>query len=551
LILRNFKRHKSSFLINLIGLGSGLTCAILIYLWIGSELQMDNFHKQKIYQIMQNEHLSDAVNTIEGTPGVLAEALAEEFPEVKHAVTTSPGFWLGHSKVGNSEHPNIAAAGKFAGPDFFKVFSYPLLYGDSNKVLTGTKTAVISETLAKKLFKTTDVVGRSMVWGNPEMQIENQAQISGVYKDIPAQSSDQFDFLISSDVLLDAGNSTYRKWTNYGPATYIVLRDDKDLSLFNTKIKNFLKTKKVDNYTLFARPYADAYLYNQTENGKVTGGRIDYVKLFAFTAVLILLIACINFTNLSTASGSRRLKEIGIKKVLGVHRSSLILHYLAESVLLSFFALLISLLAVELILPGFNRITGKDLILHLNSSLNLILVALTLFTGLLAGIYPAIYLSGLKPVTALKGKLQFSTAALWMRQGLVVFQFVFSGILIIGVLVVYKQVQYVQTKSQGFQKENVVYFETEGKMKSNPLFTVDAIRQMDGVANAASINRELLGDLRYTTGSFNWEGRNQKEEIRFQTADVTPGLIETLGMKMTAGRSFLPKIWCRQHECDY
>ena len=542
LFFRNFMRNKSSFLINLIGLSSGLTCAVLIFLWIGSELKVDNFHKQKIYQVLQNEELKDGTNTVEGTPGPLAAALAAEFPEVKFAVSTSPGFWLGQSKVGGGKHPNVSAAGNFASPDFFKVFSYPLLHGDSSKVLRAVKSAVISENLAKKLFKTTDAVGKRMVWSNAELQMEFQAQISGVFKDVPKESSEPFDFLISSDVLFTAGNATYQQWKNYGPTTYVVLDKNEDLALFNNKIKDFLKSKDVAGYTLFARPYSEAYLYNQTENGQITGGRIDYVKLFGFTAFLILLIACINFTNLATANASKRLKEIGIKKVLGIQRSNLTLEYLFESVLISFISLFISLLAVELLLPSFNGITGKDLSLHFDAGLMSILGGIALTTGIIAGLYPAIYLSGLRPVTALKGKLQFSPAALWMRQGLVVFQFVCSGILIVAVLVVYRQIQYVQTKSQGFQKENVLYFEAEGRLKNNVLLAVDALRRLDGVVNAAAIDRELLGDLSYTTGEFDWEGRDQREVIRFQRADVTAGLIETLGMKMVAGRPFSEKF---------
>jgi putative ABC transport system permease protein len=542
LIFRHFNKHRSSFFINLIGLSSGLTCAILIWLWLGSEIKMDSFHKNEVYQVMQNETLPHVINTVEGTPGPLAEALAAEFPEVKFAVTTSPGFWLGQSKVGGDEHPNISAAGKFAGADFFKVFSYPLLHGDSSNVLKGTKLAVISESLAKKLFHTTDAIGKTMVWSNAELQMEYRAEVSGVFKDVPHEASEPFDFLISTDVLMGAVNDTYRKWKNYGPTTYVVLNKAEDLPLFNSKIKDFLKSKDLKNYTLFARPFSEAYLYNQIENGKITGGRIDYVKLFAFGALLILLIAGINFTNLATANASRRLKEIGVKKVLGVQRSSLIKQYLMESVLLSFIALFIALLAVELILPSFNSITEKHLSLHFNVPLIGILTALALATGIVAGLYPAIYLSGLKPVTALKGKLQFSLSALWMRQGLVIFQFVFSGILIAAVLVVFKQIQYVQTKNQGFQKENVLYFETEGKLKNNVRSTIEAIRKLNGVIKVAGMDRELLGDLSYTTGDFSWEGRDPNEVIRFQRASVTAGLIETLGMKMSSGRSFSEKF---------
>ncbi len=502
-------------------------------------MQIDRFHNERLYQVIQNEHLTDGVQTVEGTPGILAETMAKELREVETAVATSPGFWLGQSKVSANHKPAIKAAGKFAGPDFFKVFSYPLITGNINEVLTGKKTVVISESIARKLFNSTDVVGKEMVWSNTEMEAENHAIISGVFKDTGANSSEQIDFLVSYDVLLGPeGNSGYRKWTNYGPSTFVILKKDADPVLFNTKIKDYLKTKGVKDYTLFIRPFAESYLHNQFENGKVAGGRIAYVKLFSLIAISILIIACINFMNLSTAKASRRSKEVGIKKVMGAPRGSLILQYLSESMLLTIIAVFISLLAVELMLPQFNQITGKHLTLQFNPALIFSIIGVTIFTGLLSGSYPALYLSGLKPSAALKGKLQLTAAALLTRQGLVVFQFAFSAILIVAVLIIYKQIEYIQESNPGYKKDNVLYFETNGKLRNNIDFVIDEVKKIDGVANASSIDRELLGDLSYTLGEFGWEGRNPNEVIKFQRADVNAGFIETLGIKMAAGRSF-------------
>ena len=502
-------------------------------------MQIDRFHNERLYQVIQNEHLTDGVQTVEGTPGILAETMAKELREVETAVATSPGFWLGQSKVSANHKPAIKAAGKFAGPDFFKVFSYPLITGNINEVLTGKKTVVISESIARKLFNSTDVVGKEMVWSNTEMEAENHAIISGVFKDTGANSSEQIDFLVSYDVLLGPeGNSGYRKWTNYGPSTFVILKKDADPVLFNTKIKDYLKTKGVKDYTLFIRPFAESYLHNQFENGKVAGGRIAYVKLFSLIAISILIIACINFMNLSTAKASRRSKEVGIKKVMGAPRGSLILQYLSESMLLTIIAVFISLLAVELMLPQFNQITGKHLTLQFNPALIFSIIGVTIFTGLLSGSYPALYLSGLKPSAALKGKLQLTAAALLTRQGLVIFQFAFSAILIVAVLIIYKQIEYIQESNPGYKKDNVLYFETNGKLRNNIDFVIDEVKKIDGVANASSIDRELLGDLSYTLGEFGWEGRNPKEVIKFQRADVNAGFIETLGIKMAAGRSF-------------
>ena len=541
LIYRNFKRYKSSFFINLIGLSTGISCALFIYLWVNDEMKMDRFHHERLYQVMENENITDGVNTVEGTPGILAEAMAKEMPEVELAVTVSPTYWLGQSSVSANNKQAVRAAGKFAGADFFEVFSYPLLTGKADQVLKDKNTVVISEGLALKLFRSTDVIGKKFVWRNADMKNENHALISGVFKDTQKNSSDHFDFLVSLDVFYAAAPN-YLKWTNYGPQTFFILKKEADPVHFNTKIKDFLKTKGQNDHTLFIRSYADGYLYNKYENGRVVGGRIDYVKLFSLIAVFILLIACINFMNLSTAKASRRLKEVGVKKVMGAQRSSLILQYMAESMLLTIMAIFVSLLAVELLLPQFNAVVDKELSLHYSVSLILALLGITVFTGLIAGSYPAFYLSGLKPVLALKGRLNLTQGALWTRQGLVVFQFTLSVILIVAVLVIYKQIEYVQNKNQGYQKDNVLYFEAAGKFKNNINFAIDAIKKMPGVINASSIDRELLGDLNYTFGDFNWEGRNPKEVIKFQRADINNGLFETLGIKMAEGRSFSDKF---------
>lgn len=541
LIYRNFKRYKGSFFINLIGLSTGISCALLIYLWVNDEMKMDRFHHKRLYQVMENENITDGVNTVEGTPGILADAMVKEMPEVASAVTVSPTYWLGKSSVSANNKPAVKAAGKFAGADFFKIFSYPLIAGKIDQVLRDKNTIVISEELALKLFHSTDVIGKEFVWRNADMKNDNRALISGVFKDTPKNSSDHFDFLVSLDVFFNAAPN-YLQWGNYGPQTFFILKEGADPIHLNTKIKDFLKTKGQNDHTLFIRPYADSYLYNKFENGKVVGGRIDYVRLFSLIALFILLIACINFMNLSTAKASRRLKEVGVKKVMGAQRGSLILQYIAESMLLTLMAVFVSLLIVELLLPQFNTIVDKQLSLQYSVSLILSLLGITIFTGLISGSYPAFYLSGLKPVLALKGRLNLSQGTLWTRQGLVIFQFTLSVILIVAVLVIYKQIAYVQSKNQGYQKDNVLYFEAAGKFKNNINFAIEAIKKIPGVINASSIDRELLGDLNYTFGDFSWEGRNPKEVIKFQRADVNSGLFETLGIKMAEGRSFSDKF---------
>lgn len=543
LFYRNFKKHRSSFFINLVGLSAGLSCAILIYLWVIDETRIDKFHEKgaQLYQIMENSETAAAINTTDETSAPLAEALKKEFPEVEDAVMSSPTYWLGESKISIKDNNNIKARGKFAGPNFLKVFSYPVISGNVNLMLTGLNKIVISESLARKLFKSTNVLGKEITWRNGDMEKENHALISGIFKDIPSASSDQFDFLVTQDIFLQTAPNYY-KWGNIGPNTFVVLKKGTDVNAFNSKIKDFMLTKGQQHRSLFIRPYADGYLYNSYENGKLTGGRIEYVKLFSLIAVFILVIACINFMNLSTAKASRRMKEVGVKKVMGARRESLMMQFMAESMILTFLSLFAALVSVEMLLPWFNNIIGKELTLTFNFTIIWSLLGITVCTGLVSGSYPAIYLSGFNPSDALKGKLSQTAATLFTRKGLVVFQFTLSVVLIVSVFVIYKQIEYVQSKNLGFKKDNVLYFETDGRVKTTVNQTLSMIKKIPGVINASSMDRNFLGDLSFTFGDFSWEGRDPKEVIKFQRAQINADLLETLGIQMAAGRSFSTKF---------
>ena len=242
--------------------------------------------------------------------------------------------------------------------------------------------------------------------------------------------------------------------------------------------------------------------------------------------------------NLATARASIRMKEVGIKKVMGASRQSLILQYLGESLFLTFLSLFLSLLLVELLLPQFNEITGKQLFLHFDLKLVLALAGITIFTGLISGSYPALYLSGFNPAAALKGKLSHGAGELWTRQGLVIFQFTLSVILIVSVLVVYKQIEFVQNSQVGYKKDNVLYIEAEGKLKTNAGTFITEVKKIPGVVNASSMDKRFIGDVKGTIGAFNWEGRDPKRVINFQFAGINSGLIETMGMEMAGGRAF-------------
>ena len=537
IIFRNFIRSKSTFFINLIGLSTGLACALLIYLWVNDELHVDKFNKNdsRLYQVMENAHLSDRVITQPYTPDFLAETMSEEIPEIEYAAGVTPSSWFGFTLSVNET--NLRAIGQFADKDFFNMFSFHLLQGNPNKVLTDKDAVVISEELAKKLFNTTEnVIGKTIEW--QLLDYKEQAIISGIYEVVPENSTMQFQFVLTYQAWKDFSKKIGRtlNWDNHGPYTYVTLKEGTNINSFNKKIAGFIKNKnKSSNVTLFTRSYSDGYLFNKYENGMQAGGRIEYVKLFSIIALFLILIACINFMNLSTAKASGRLKEVGIKKTIGAARKSLIIQYMSESVIISLISLIFAIVLVELLLLQFNNITGKHL--SLNAGIILPFLGIALITGLISGSYPALYLSGFSPITMLKGKLNRLTGELWIRKGLVIFQFTLAILFIVAVLVVYKQIDFIQTKNLGYNKDNIIYFNKEGKAAENQDAFLRELKTVPGVIYASSTSTNLMGSFG-TTDGVRWEGKNPEDDIRFEDVNSNYDLIETLGIELKEGRSF-------------
>ncbi|MBW3544281.1 MAG: ABC transporter permease [Bacteroidetes bacterium] len=538
LAFRNFKLFKGSFFINLIGLSTGLACTILIFLWVSDELSIDQFHEKgaRLYMMMERQQGVADVEVTETTPGLLGEALAAEMPEVELAVTTSgtEDFTL------TVEDKHIRASGHYAGKDFFNVFSYTLLQGDAGQVLKDKTAIVLSEQLAISLFNTTE----SSIGKTVELPNNKQYMVSGVFAGVPQNASRQFDFVLSFEEYKEV-SPWVLDWTNNGTLTYVVLAEGTNSKQFNEKIESFVKRKEGEQHiTLFATPYASRYLYGKYENGVQSGGRIAYVKLFSIIALFILSIACINYMNLSTAKASRRLKEVGIKKAMGASRSMLMLQYLGESVMMTLLALALAILLVVLFLPQFNIITGKQLLLQVDTSLVLAVVGITIFTGILSGSYPALYLSGFKPVAILKGRLttgkfNSSLSEILARKGLVVFQFSLSIFLIVAVLVVYKQIEYTQTKNLGYNKENIIHFEMEGGKENNFEVFLTEMKNIPGVLQASSIGHSLVeGGYSSSSSTVQWEGKNPDDIVEMESVRVNYNMIELLEIEMLAGRTY-------------
>ncbi len=531
---RNLLKNRQFTLLNLTGLSTGLACALLIYLWVHDEWQMDKFHEHdsRLFQVMENRSHTEGIRTVAETSVLLGETLTRELPsEVAYATTITPPSWFSQTLL-SVNGQSVKAAAIFAGADYFRIFSYRLKEGNKEQVLSVPNGIVISEKLAEELFHTKDgITGRTVSWqlGNAK----STATVTGVFEGTPASSSVQFDFVLPFPVFRNMMNITGNMdgQNSWGPfLTYVVLNKKVDVPRFNAQLSRLMREhSKAQQRDMFLKPYSDNYLYGNYENGVQSGGRIRYVQLFSLIALFIIVIACINFMNLSTAKAAGRMKEIGIRKTIGAGRSTLVLQYIGESILMAFLSLAAALLLVTLLLPAFNQITGKQLTFHFHIAFLLI----TLLTGLLAGSYPALYLSGFNPVTILKGKLSNSGGAMWARKGLVVFQFTISVVFIVAVLVVYRQITYVQTMNLGYKKDHVITFEAEGEVAKHLETFLSEIRKMPGVVNASAMVGSIVQNEPPTVG-LPWK----QDVIMIQPFQVDYGLMETLGIEMAAGRTF-------------
>ena len=553
---RNLIKDRQFTLLNLMGLATGLACTLLIYLWVSDERSVDKFNANdsRLYHVLKNDPNSDGTTfTSKNTQGLLAKSMAESFPEVEYAVSINKNDEQGVISDGVK---NIKAKPQFADKDFFKVFSYKLIDGNKSAPLANKFGVLLSNTLALKLFNTTqNVVGKTIKWDHGD-EFNGIYTIAGIYQAPPANATNQFDILFTYQLLAEKhagqrGDLSY--WGSNGVETYIVLKEGTNAKQFETKIKDFTKQKIKAVYgkssdlvqyegDLILQKYSDEYLYNHYENGVQSGGRIEYIKLFSVIAVFILIIACINFMNLSTAKASRRMKEVGIRKVVGAGRGLLVLQYMGESLLMAFLSLLIAVILVIVLLPPFKAITGKDISLHFNAASVLTVLGITLLTGVIAGSYPALYLSGFKPVLVLKGKLNTSAGEAWVRKGLVVFQFAISVVLIIAVLVVFKQMNLIQTKNLGYNRDNIIRFAEEGRLKTDVQTFTTEIKSIPGVVAASSMDGDMTGSYSQGGGGIEWQGKGPNDGIEFQGLYMDYGMPELLGMQIKEGRSFNRKF---------
>jgi ABC-type antimicrobial peptide transport system permease subunit len=531
---RNLLKNKTFSLINILGLALGMACSLLIILWVQDEVRMDRFHKNdaRLYNVLENQFYSGVINTFGATPGILADNIVKDIPEIKMA-----SHWLWEEApvlaVGNNFDNE---KGRYVQGDFLSMFSFDLSQGDFRTALKRPDGIVISQKLANKYFKGQDPMGKTMRVDNKDDVI-----VTGVLKEISPYSSVEFDFLMSYDRWIKK-NDWAREWGNNGPRCVVMLDKNADVDKVNAKIKNYLKTKNKDsNIELFLVNYGQSYLYSKWDAGKQNGGRIEYVRLFTIVAVFILIIACINFMNLATARSVKRAKEVGLRKVVGAYKSSLIGQFMGESILITLLALVLAITIVLVLLPSFNTLTDKQLSLDfLSPSLLLWLLALTTITGVLAGSYPALFMSSLNPVVVLKGALKFKPSAAYFRQGLVVFQFGLSILLILSMIVVYRQIEFIQNKNLGFNRDNLLYVaDIENGMAKNFSAFKQVLENEPGI-KSVTVSQASPMDFGSSTMGVTWPGKDTTQRMLFNVNPVGYDFVKTMGVKLLDGRDFNP-----------
>jgi putative ABC transport system permease protein len=532
--LRSLWRNKSFSFVNILGLSIGMAAAILILLWIQNQLSIDRFYKNqdRIYLMYnRDKNASGETWAWPNTPNILAPTLRKDYPEVEEAVRYRNVTFL---LTANDKHLNTQGA--FADSSFLNVFDFPLTEGNAKHSLNGSYNIVITQKLAKKFFGNANAIGKTI-----RIDSVNNCTVTAVLKDLPNNTQFNFEYILPWAYMTKLGWDD-NDWNNNSIYTYTLLKPNTSQELFDQKVKNITinhtkETASPSTIEVFTQPLSRAYLYSKSANGKLVDGPIETVRLFAIIAGFILLIACINFMNLSTARSEKRAKEVGVRKVLGAQKTKLITQFLAESIVLSCIAFMIALFLVQVSLSGFNKLVGKELFIsYMNPFFWIFSILFILFAGILAGSYPAFFLSSFNPVTVLKGTFKKSNGAVNPRKVLVVLQFTFAIVLIISTIIVQRQIQYALNRDVGYNKNNLIYTFAQGDVSEHydlikhDLLNNGAVVSMTRCANPIT---RRWGD----SDGFTWKGSSKEDgKIDFVTLGADADFTKTTGIKLVQGR---------------
>lgn len=527
---RNLWKNKGFSFINIAGLATGMCGAILIFTWIQNELSFDQFHKNAddLYKVW-NRSDKDAGNNVytwDVTAAPIAPELKQKFPEVK---ATARVYWP-NDRLFNYKEKSIIGTGLDVDPQFLSMFSFPMVNGNTH-ALDDPKGIVLTVSLAKRIFGSEDPTDKLLRINDNE-----NYKVTGVVSDPPTNTQFQFDYLVSLVPMI--GTSESNNWANASFNTYVQLQPGANAELFDKKMKGIVQQHDSTLHSsIFLHPAKKWHLNSRFENGIAVGGAIETVRILAVIAALILLIACINFMNLSTAQSEKRGKEVGVRKVIGANRFAIIKQFLTESILITVIAAVFAIVLVQLTLPAFHELAGvKLLINYKNPYLWLAGIGFVLFTGLLAGSYPAFYLSSFRPVKVLKGLFKSKGQVVSPRKVLVVTQFTVAIVLIISTIIIYQQINYVQNRDNGYVRNNLVEHPINGAIGKN----FDVIKNellSSGAAVAVSKTSLPVTIDGSSTSGLNWGDMDANHKnVSFSRFATYGDFVKTFGFKLLAGR---------------
>ncbi len=533
---RKIRQHRLYSSINILGLTVGIGAALLLLSWTWSEVEMDRFHKKGdlLYQVLSTYKFDNEVTTMESNPYLLVNEFSENYPEVE-AVTairsTNFAFELGEERS--------LEDGIYTDSSFFKMFSYPLLAGDYKPVYNSKYRIAISARLAEKIFGHQDYY--AMVGKTIKIYQNRTYELVAIFENPPKNSSQQFDFVFDIDDHY-LNNPNQKKWYIYNESVFVLLRDGVDKNAFQEKTSGIIPLaegeSEEEKTSLQLQSYADHYLYGRFENGVVAGGRIDYIKMILFAAFLLLSIACINFINLTTARAARQAKEIGVRKVIGATKKSLVIQFLAEAFLTTIFATFLAVMLTEFSFGYFAQVTGRELsFAYTDPTFWSTIFGIILLTGFLSGAYPAFFLSNMGIQKILKNKSSIKGGNL--RKGLVVLQFTASIMLILGALTVKKQINYVQNKNTGINRSHILSFEMYQQMYKNQDAFIQEIRQIPGIKSFSRLHTSPIEVNNTVIGlTINHQGK-EEDKTAFSVVVTDHNFKSLFDTQLTMGEDFV------------
>ncbi|MBB5623761.1 ABC-type antimicrobial peptide transport system permease subunit [Pedobacter cryoconitis] len=533
--LRSLWKNKGYTLINIGGLAIGLASCMILLLYVAYEWSYDrqftNF--DKTYVIYNNAKTSSQTFSWAWTPNAMADEVRNKITGVTYASHSS---YPREELISNGEK-NFKKKSVYTDQSFLKIFDYKFLKGNPLTALANVNSVILTETMAKNLFGDEDPINKTVKLEGTEV-----LKVEGVIEDVPKNSTIQFDYLMPWSLLIKQNPWIKQmNWGNNMCLTVVQLRSNTFFDKANGQIRDIYKNNNKDATNAgLLHPLTKWHLYDTFENGKSVGGKIDQLRIFLILAFCILLIACVNFMNLSTAKSEKRAKEVGVRKAIGSSRRALIGQFMIESILLSFMAMLVAFTLMEVSLPYFNALLNIELtISYQNWTFWLVLFGLTSFTGFIAGSYPAFYLSSFEPVKVLKGFNTAGSSSLSVRKALVVFQFVFAACLIICTIVIYQQLNYIKDKSIGYEKAGLIEIPLQGNLfgKEKLMLLKERLLKTGAVTGVTFFSRSI-NEGGNNTFSVGWPGKNPKEDILFNNRDAGEDFAKTIGSDLVEGREF-------------